>query len=110
MRTLRIVNRREPVKKTGSASNTFFCNSTARRLVVDGLLNRFSGFKKGLSSSKVEGMESAEGKDRYDVAGSVVRKSSKRQASIASIDRVHEIQGDISMVAAAVKEPTSSAI
>ena len=55
-------------------------------------------------------MESAEGRERYDVADSVVRKSSKRQASIASIDRVHEIQGDISMVAAAVKEPTSSAI
>jgi hypothetical protein len=53
-------------------------------------------------------MESVEGKERYDGLGSVVR-SSRMQANIPSIDRIHGIQGDISMVAAAVKEPTSSA-
>jgi hypothetical protein len=108
MRILRIVYRREPVKKTGSVSNTVFFNSTEHKLVVDWLSDWPSLFNGELFSSKVGAMESVEGKERYDVLGSVVR-SNRTQANIPSIDRIHGIQGDISMVAAAVKDPTSSA-
>jgi hypothetical protein len=44
-----------------------------------------------------------------DDRDSGITQSSTKQTKIAIIDKPHEIHGDMSVVTAAVKEPTSSA-
>ena len=103
-----MVNRREPVRNTGRASSIFFCKSAVRRPLAwvpsEGVL-AFSI----AASSLARGIESAVGEEWPGFIVSGVTQSSNMHVNIAKIDRLHGIQADISVVAAAINEPISSA-
>ncbi len=98
----------EPVKKTGRESIMFLCERALRiplssEICVDILAT------SGEVLSSFETGRLVEGRKWFDFRGTGMTQRSTKQARMATIDKPQRIQGEISVVAAAVNEPTSSA-
>jgi hypothetical protein len=104
------VNRREPVRNTGRASRKFLFESAMLMLPTSELERKSPEASGALRSSRRGMVSSSLTVDNcVDLHDSGIIQRSNKQIRIAIIDKAHDIQGEIFVVTAAVKELRSSA-
>lgn len=98
------------MRKTGIASSIFLFESALLILSTEEPRGGSSEVSRALLSLGCGMVSWGSGEEScIGFCDSGITQSSNKQTTIAIIDKPHEIQGEMSVVTAAVKEPTSSA-